>query len=320
MRGKKARWTAGAGAILLAAALGGVLFMAGKEEQDAAARMTALQAQVSPYEAEIKQLRVELEARREWAGYWSDCGMAMIGFRVVSPEDAAAVKQYALQYGCLPVIVLDASLGQNTLMEILQSLRGTGYEVVLTASGTFNEAAREQAGSLRQELGTYGLKDTGGFLLRGDDNTAANLTALAADGYACGIVHSATLENDTLESGLVCLNYSFIKSGQTALDTRVEQMTSTKQALLTIFDMGSVADGSLEEADILSDLNLIQEGVSDGTLRYCTVSEAITAVKNAESVLAARQADYEIYAAEQQARIDALQVTVDGIYSRWNED
>ena len=317
MRRNGVQWVAAVLAVILAAALGVMIVRHVQAERKREAALAAMLEQAEPVKRELDQLRRELSERERASKEDTRSACLMTGYRIERRSDIELAVRHAEQFDFTPVFVIDTTL--ENWRELLDALRDVPGEIVLSASPC--TAGNVEAAEIREALSESerASKDSGFFLLRNTDDTPENLALIAGAGYTGCLRHSEAGENTVLDSGLVTLSYSQIKSGDFSVKKRLDSAIDSAHALLFVFDMEAVRDGALTEADIADALSLIVAARSEHDLAAVTLTEACERVRTwTEKSIMSRKA-FEAYAAEQQQKIDALEAQLDAIYAQWDQ-
>ncbi|MDO4341056.1 MAG: hypothetical protein Q4C91_23770 [Eubacteriales bacterium] len=276
-----------------------------------------LQDEVAIYEAELNEIRSNLAERRVEIGESSDCGKVLVGYCVTSKVELALVNEHEEKYGFVPVIVLDCTMDEALLTELLAGMQGKDYEVMLTGT-PYSAEVLNTADSVRELLPEYGFDDDVSFLLRGADDVIENLDELYEHGYSGLVRYDDSAKNGLTDKGVPFIAYNFI-SNNDQLSGGLDLVIQNKSAIIMVFDFNSMEDGKLSEADMTTALDDIQKQVSDETLVYSSAKEVLEQIRAGDDLEKVKKQEYEEYAAAQQERIDELEEKIHNIYSEWNE-
>lgn len=303
-----------AAAILLLGVLC-IQYYHGHRMRDAA--LQEMLERAKPVERELDAARRELEERRSALAASKAEPVIVIGYQIVQRSDIEYALSQAEQYHFVPVFVLDPT--QRDWRDLVQALRDVPCEIVVSASPCTQETV--SAATLRTALAgeDRSCSDSGCFLLRNADDTPENLALVAEAGYAGCIRHADAAENEVLDSGLVTLSYSQIKSGGFSVENRLQKAVAAGQALLLVFDMDAMRDGTLTAEDVTTALDAVAEVWTEQEMTAGTVAGAMEAVRRYAETCAMSQAEFEVYAAAQQEKIDALESELEAIRAEWNK-
>ena len=314
---KSVQWIITVFALALAAGLATLLVRHVMAERQREAAVAEMLEQAEPIEREIEQLRRELAERERNVADVDTNAYLAVGYQITQRSDVELALRHAEQFGFTPVFVLDPTL--DSWRDLLDALQDTACEVVVSVSPCTAEGAAALELRSALEAGDDSVKDTGCFLLRMPDDSPENLNVVADAGYTGCIRHADAGENTVLESGLVTLSYSQIKSGEFSVENRLQKAADAAQTLLFVFDMDAVREGALTEADITHALELITAAWTESGVGPGTVTGAETSVRARAETSAVTGASFEEYTAETRERIAQLEAELDAIYAQWNK-
>ena len=300
-------------ALILAAVLAVLLVRHQRQERQRDAALTAMTEQAAPLEREIAQLERELVQAERRASEQTRTAFFAVGYQITETSDVDLAVRHAEAYGFTPVFVLDPTAGRYR--SLVRAVRDVPCEVVLTA-----EPCTEEALAARPDLSEAQAVDTAAFLLDGSEDSPELLDAIAGAGYSCAVRYADSGENAVLDNGLVTLSYSRVKSRDFSVRNRLSKASEQAQVLLFVFDLAALHDGTLKEADIEADLELIFAGKDSGDAQYGTVTQGIAEVKASTEAQAMSRAELETFVTEQQQRIDAIRAELETIYAQWNRE
>ncbi|MCD8161575.1 MAG: hypothetical protein LUE61_10530 [Clostridiales bacterium] len=307
------------GAMLSIALAVGLVYLFYTDQQEADAQETQLQAlqnEASVYEREQRELKSQLEELEENVSYSSETAALMVGFVVTDVSDLSYMETVADTYDFPPVLILDCTLEQSVLEDILDTA-DDAWEVMLYTP-TFSETVNESVLSALSWLETIGREHTGVFLLRSDYTTDSNIQLLKDDGFAgYTSYHSSTPIAGQAEDGTVYFDYPYLTSSGTSVASRIAAMYKNKTSMLIAFDMESINSGSMKESYVTDLMDTMQSYVEQEDCVFSTVADVVTELSEINSTEAANQASYEEQMAEIQARIDELEEIINGIYAQY---
>ncbi len=307
------------GAMLSIALAVGLVYLFYTDQQEADAQETQLQAlqnEASVYEREQRELKSQLEELEENVSYSSEAAALMVGFVVTDASDLSYMETVADTYDFPPVLILDCTLEQSVLEDILDAA-DDAWEVMLYTP-TFSETVNESVLSALSWLETIGREHTGVFLLRSDYTTDSNIQLLKDDGFAgYTSYHSSTPTAGQAEDGTVYFDYSYLTSSGTSVASRIAAMYKNKTSMLIAFDMESINSASMKESYVTDLMDTMQSYVEQEDCVFSTVADVVTELSEINSTEAANQANYEEQMAEIQARIDELEEIINGIYAQY---
>ena len=317
MQRKGVQWLIAIATVILAAVLVVLLVRNHLETQRRDAALLTMLDQARPIERELDRAKRELAERERALNDNEKSACLMVGYQIVQRSDIDFANHQAKHYGFTPVFVLDPTL--ENVRELLDALRETPCEIVFSASPCTPETSN--AAELRELLAEpeRAAVDTGCFLLRSTDDSAETLALVASSGYTGCIRHADTGENTVLETGVITLSYSQIKSGAFSVKNRLDKALAAGQALLFVFDMESMRAGTLTGTDAENALTEISAAWTEQGLTPGTVVGALEEVRVYSETKAMTRAEFEAYDDEQREKIAALEAELDAVYAQWNK-
>lgn len=294
--------------ILLAGALGYVMYMEQQASAAETARLEALAEEARPYLEEQEAIRSELASSVNHYSTSRNVGIALVGYDLESPSDLEMIERHASTYNIRPVLVLDVT-GYNpnysyNMDRMVEAINETDYEVVLTAS-QFDPELLARIEPLRNEL----HNDGNCFLLRNTDDSEYNLSLIAQAGFQSCIRYVDNSNTVIRKDGLVCLSYSYITSSDVDITSRLERLNNSSLTTMFVFSMED-----LDEDVIVFNLDLIDNDMLDGGMEYQNLKGAVDQAYEDSRSQEERQAEYRAYADEQMERMAELQRIVREIY------
>lgn len=294
--------------VLLAGALGYVLFLERQSAAAETARLEALAEEARPYLEEQERIRDEINQNAGNITASRSKGIALVGYEVSSAGDLETVASHADTYGVRPIVVLNltdsglrTSKGVN---KMATALNETGFEVAFTAN-KFDPSDLKKADSIRKKL----VNDAKCFLLRSSDDSEYNRSLVAEGGYQVCLRYAEDGSAVIRKDGLICLSCVQVDSSGMDITGRLDKLTASDLTTLFLFSMDDVG-----EDVIAANLKLIGEYVSDGGVEYRDVKGAVEQVYEDSKSKEERQEAYRVYLDEQMERIAELQRIVRGIY------
>lgn len=274
----------------------------------------SIKEKAKPYEQELREIENDLEDMREAIAVKNEVALVTVGFQIESIEDFVLVQKLTEQFEFQPVIVLNVN--HDEIENIIKEVSKTNYSVVLTCS-PINEDIKTDIKRVRKKLSDSSKKvyNSNLFLLRNIDDTDENLKSVKDMGFVGCLRHPDSSDIGVLENGLICLNYSQIKSDAFSINTRLSSVVKDQQSLVIIFDF---SNKSLSENAVTYYLGCINQFIADGKLEYSDIEHLKRTVELNAELQKLNQMTYDEYAAVQQEKIDKLQKKIDGIYSHWN--
>ena len=314
--------------VILAVALGIMMWRGHQEELATKADLEQKNAEAQVYLDEIEALESELSALQEGESEseteteadteQTEYGRAMVGFRISAVEDAELITTLAEEYGFTPVIVLDCTDDIEDIKGYIDATAASEWEYMLTGT-PFTDAMNENILLTLDYLEESSLEDCGFFLLRTSDNASSKRLLLQEDGFEGYTLYSDTpMDGVSDETGMLYFSYAYVQTFGTSLDAQIDYLAQSGSAMITVFDMGSVNEGTMTEAEVRSGLDSIYSRVESERLVVTTVREtadAIAASAQTESTESEDSTEDEAYAQELQERIDQLWVEFRAVYA-----
>lgn len=303
-------------AILLASLLLYSLYKTQNEQRDISNRMYELQQLALPYEKELEALKLSLKELQTQIIEDStpDRGRVLIGCQLSTFSDIYSVEEMADDYLIQPVLIIDCALPESELNYLLSVLKSRTYEVVFTAT-PLTEAALLSVASIRQAMLETELIDTGTFLLRGVDDTEANLDLLAKNGYTRCLRFINNYPSETLDNGLTCFGFGYLNSRNVALKTNLQNAAANKTSNMYVFDFSTWTMSKDDRKAMASYFDTINAYTGDGSLLASTVEESFETIRQFTILKAERQAANEIAMQEINDKITELELKIRKIYA-----
>lgn len=304
--------------VLLAAFLGVSFYRDSQEQQAQTAAAESLQAEAKPYEQELTEIRRELAEMEEAIKYAGETARFIVGFELSDVSDLSYIRELADTWQFSPVLVLDCTDELETLETYLDAAADTGWEIMLFGS-SFSEAVNENVLAVRAALAERGLEDTGVFVLRRDYASTGNIQLLMEDGFIGYTEYNDTPAAGFTQDGMVHFDYSYMQSENETISSRLSLAYANKAAILALFDLAMVQNGTISESYVTSVLNTIGQYAEYEDGCFSTVADAVEELQSAQAIVEARQEEYDAYAAQQQERIDELNEIISEIYGKLSE-
>ena len=282
------------------------LYRERKQEQEKAIQTARQMEEVKPYENEIMEITEQMKEEKVRFSYLSDTARMLVGYRLYTPDDLVMIQRQAEEYGFSPVIVLDCSMESMELANLIASVADRGWEIMLTVSPV-TETITETVSNVRETLGQYGLSDTGVFLLKSGDYSEETVEKLKDNGFQGYTCFSDAVINGCDENGMVYFEYWYVQKGDASMETKLEQLTTDRKSMITVFDLQSMNMGLLSEKSITERLDLMKNYAGQEKMVYASVAEIVEELSDINAVQEQHQKEYEAYVEKQQEKIDELE-------------
>ncbi len=141
------------------------------------------------------------------------------------------------------------------------------------------------------------------ILLRDADDTVINLRAIADAGFT-GCVRHYDLKKDTIwNQKLVVNGYSYVKSNQTDIESRLNEVIQQKGSLLFVFDLTSkpLTTHGMEKM-----AKVVFSCIEEKELEYRSMTETIFATRNHAMTQEELDAGFKLFEEEQEAILKEL--------------
>lgn len=303
-------------AVLLGLVLVGFVFRSNAMEEQQRQHVLALQAEARPYEVELEEIKSELRTAESRFFSTHETACLALGVRAVEGADVARIEELLLNREVSPVLVLDCE-SQN-LAEILDAASEKDWEVMLTTT-PINEQSNLLITAAMEQLEERGMRRSDVFLLKNDDISDEAIALLASDGFRGFTRYQDAAGSGITEDGMAWFSYIYYRSAQTNLSSWLSSLIGNSEATIITLDMEAMHSGALGEEHVTQFLDAVERYASEGNLKFTTTAEIVQEILLANTGKEDRQAMYNAYLAERQARMDELNETIDGIYARWHD-
>lgn len=261
-----------------------------------------------PLEQELRQAQKELDELEDTTNIRNSVAQVMVGYQIGEEEDFRTIEKQLKEFSIHPYIVIDVN--QEKFDQLVKLSQEKKYPIILTATPIDNENLK----SITRTSQKYSIYN---FLLRNVDDNKEILESLSSIGFKVCIRYLDLTDNQVLDNGMVCTNYSLIKSGNFSIGSRLNQLITSKQSLMFVFDLDG---GRLSGDAIAYDLNCIEDWVKQGEVEYVSLDDAVTSIKKNQNQTAKKQNESSENIAQLRTKIEELQSEIDEIYSHWNGD
>lgn len=283
-----------------------------------AAHMSKLQEQAKPYEQELAEILRNLQIRKDKIRSMAESGIVIFGFVPVSGDDIPEIKDLIDSHSYTPVIILDCSLDQAVLEDIISKSVKQGYEL-LPAWISYDDQKLERVEQIRAVLLEYGYEGEISCFIRQSFDTVENQNRLEEIGYQSFVLYSESLNSGITESGSPFISYGFLKEGS-AVEEMINQIVSTVSYTVIAIDWSDIDYGVISSSDVDSLFVMADEKILSGELKYSSLSETFRTVINDSRRADIFRTEYEDYEKSQQDRIIELEAIISEIYSHWDRN
>jgi len=303
-------------AVLLGLVLAGFVFRSNAIEEQQRQHVLDLQAEARPYEVELEEIKSELRTAESRFFSTHETACLALGVRPIEGEDIARTEELLQNRDVSPVLVLDCE--SENLSEILDAASEKDWEVMLTTT-PMNEQSNLLITAAMKQLEERGMRRSDVFLLRNDDISDEAIALLASDGFRGFTRYQNAAGSGITEDGMAWFSYIYYRSAQINLGTWLSSLIGNSGAMIITLDMEAMHSGALGEDHVKQFLDAVEQYASEGNLKFTSTADIVEEIILAHSSKEDRQAIYNAYLAERQARIDELNETIDSIYMRWHD-
>lgn len=299
-------------AIFLLVSMVAVILRYDAESQARESRLQSISVQANMLERELRQLQRKAE-KQEMQIYQSEGpGVAIIAFRISDEYDLQKALSYGAEYGFNPTILFNTGDDVDGLISLIDD---TGLEIVLYSYG-FPDDELSRILAINNTFQQTFNETSDSYLLRSNDDTPENQTALLHAGIRVLFLYGEELNNSVREDGTVTLNYSFINKSSYSPERRLSNLIDSEQALLFAIDMKetTVTEHQMDEI-----IELICQEEENGHIRIGSVADAVQTVQDRVKREKNRLNEYMAAQEERAARIAELEATIREIYSQWDK-
>lgn len=302
--------------VLLGLVLAGFVFRSHAIEEQQRQHVFALQAEARPYEVELEEIKSEMRTAESRFFTTHETACLALGVRAVEGADVAWIEELLLNRDVTPVLVVDCE--SENLAEILDAASDKDWEVMLTTT-PISVQSNQLITAAMEQLEARGMRRSDVFLLRNDDISDEAIALLASDGFQGFTRYQNAAGSGITEDGMAWFSYIYYRSAQTNLSTWLSSLIENSGAMIITLDMEAMHSGALGEEHVKQFLDAVEQYASEGNLKFTPTAEIVEEILLANASKDDRQAMYDAYLTERQARIDELNETIDGIYARWHD-
>ena len=285
------------------------------EERKRAAHIEDLWHQARPYEAEITQIESDLTQRQKAIHARPDYTEIVFSFVPASVEEIVEINRYFEGSGFSPLMILDCSQNEDTLLRMVDACNRGNNEIAL-AGMTFDTIVIETADQIRQTIQAQNPERHVPFFLRHAGDTQTNRVTLIEHGYDQFVFYSETLS----EYGLYQTQYAYVpyimpRDEETAVDYIGQVPSYRTKVVITL----NLMENPISDTGMAKIIDTINNNVRSGNIRYSCLSALYQEIWDDEARIAAEDQAYETYRVAQENRIAELKKIVSEIYSHWDE-
>ena len=303
--------------IVLSVSLALLFYTDYQERQRQSAKSYELQKMVAPYENEIQDIQSELNKRSKSNNLRSTVAGVIPCFAISSVEDMELLKDITSGYDFTPSVVLDCTMSDNELSNIVDKAQKKGYSIVLTGT-PFDNDVLKRAVSIKAGQSESGSIQSHMFLLRHSDDTKDNRVMLAKNGFATLFLYSESLDSGGKDD-INYLPYGYIHSSESAVNI-TNSVKSVHTGMLIVLEISDLNDNTMTEYEFKDCLDVIDECVSSGSVEYIELADAFSEMEQKAEQYKRDEAKNEEYVNEKKARIEELRKKINDIYSDWDKD
>lgn len=290
-----------------------------RQKKQYAQETEQLRAEASPYEKELETLQKELEKKEAAIAYKNEQGSIIFCFQVHSREEVLRVGQLIADNQVVGNIVLDVTMEEQIIADVLQEAAAMQWNVLLT--GHISEDTKQRISDCRTLIQTYGAVDSGIFLLDQDADVVQSYDWLLENGYT-GFSqitsYGSTLDSGGLENGLVHMEYTPLEKYGKAFRGTVSLAMGECKAAAFLVDMSLFDSSEVNyEADVWNPvMEIMEEVCKEGSVRMVSASEAAEQTLQGMKTQEERQVEYDAFYKEKQPEVEALKSKIDEIYEK----
>ena len=303
--------------IAIAVILAVTLIVQGQKEKRQTAYMTELKEEAKPYENELTEIRMELQNMKAKINEKPETSVITIGFVPTSGDDISKIKDLFDSYTYTPLIILDCSLEQETLMDIIAGASENGYEMIPSGM-TFDDQVLENAVQIQTFLPEYGYEGAPSFFIRKVHDSEENRKMLEDKGYHSFVRYSDALKSGITDSGSSYITYGFVR-GQSAISGTFSQIIAAASYTVIAIDFSDIENRLISLRDVAELLQTADEKTTSGEVQYVNMGELFQMVADDSDRADRLSEEYEQYEIKQQKRIEELEEKINEIYSHWDQ-
>ena len=310
---KNIKWI-GIGISVILLLILGFLVVDSKRETEAKKALEAeLENKTIPYMKEISDIQNDIATKKKEMEEQEEGSLVSLAFVVSSKNEAEKVKKMTENMKMPISIVLNDTMGTETVREVFYLLDAKRYDYILTG----NSLLENGWGNIDQTqvlLSKLGYQKQPGFLLLNKEEEEQNLESLNDRGYTTLLRYRKEVDSGKTEWNQYFFPYSIIKeSGVT--ETRLSKIRKTSANMFFVYHMGAVSEGMMKESELEEEIELLQTYEEKGEIRLTGLYEIQEAFQKQSVKKSDLQQEFAKYEAEQNQKIAELERAIDEIYA-----
>ena len=310
---KNIKWI-GIGISVILLLILGFLVVDSKRETEAKKALEAeLENKTIPYMKEISDIQNDIATKKKEMEEQDEGSLVSLAFVVSSKNEAEKVKKMTENMKMPISIVLNDTMGTETVREVFYILDAKRYDYILTGNSLL-ENGWGNVDQTQAILSKLGYQKQPGFLLLNKEEEEQNLESLNDRGYTTLLRYRKEVDSDKTEWNQYFFPYSIIKeSGVT--ETRLSKIRKTSANMFFVYHMGAVSEGMMKESELEEEIELLQTYEEKGEIRLTGLYEIQEAFQKQSVKKSDLQQEFAKYEAEQNQKIAELERAIDEIYA-----
>ena len=310
---KNIKWI-GIGISVILLLILGFLVVDSKRETEAKKALEAeLENKTIPYMKEISDIQNDIATKKKEMEEQEEGSLVSLAFVVSSKNEAEKVKKMTENMKMPISIVLNDTMGTETVREVFYLLDAKRYDYILTGNSLL-ENGWGNVDQTQAILSKLGYQKQPGFLLLNKEEEEQNLESLNDRGYTTLLRYRKEVDSGKTEWNQYFFPYSIIKeSGVT--ETRLSKIRKTSANMFFVYHMGAVSEGMMKESELEEEIELLQTYEEKGEIRLTGLYEIQEAFQKQSVKKSDLQQEFAKYEAEQNQKIAELERAIDEIYA-----
>lgn len=310
---KNIKWI-GIGISVILLLILGFLVVDSKRETEAKKALEAeLENKTIPYMKEISDIQNDIATKKKEMEEQEEGSLVSLAFVVSSKNEAEKVKKMTENMKMPISIVLNDTMGTETVREVFYILDAKRYDYILTGNSLL-ENGWGNVDQTQAILSKRGYQKQPGFLLLNKEEEEQNLESLNDRGYTTLLRYRKEVDSGKTEWNQYFFPYSIIKeSGVT--ETRLSKIRKTSANMFFVYHMGAVSEGMMKESELEEEIELLQTYEEKGEIRLTGLYEIQEAFQKQSVKKSDLQQEFAKYEAEQNQKIAELERAIDEIYA-----
>ena len=310
---KNIKWI-GIGISVILLLILGFLVVDSKRETEAKKALEAeLENKTIPYMKEISDIQNDIATKKKEMEEQEEGSLVSLAFVVSSKNEAEKVKKMTENMKMPISIVLNDTMGTETVREVFYILDAKRYDYILTGNSLL-ENGWGNVDQTQAILSKLGYQKQPGFLLLNKEEEEQNLESLNDRGYTTLLRYRKEVDSGKTEWNQYFFPYSIIKeSGVT--ETRLSKIRKTSANMFFVYHMGAVSEGMMKESELEEEIELLQTYEEKGEIRLTGLYEIQEAFQKQSVKKSDLQQEFAKYEAEQNQKIAELERAIDEIYA-----